>query len=730
MADPTILHLTDLHLGDANPAQVVGDYKARFVSREARATRERLFGETLAELGRRLDRNELTAVVVSGDITYVADESGFERLDGLLAELGDQLPPPERIVVVPGNHDVKWKTDPGSDERYALFRQYVSDRGYRVPALSQDEVVTEDEVLVDRDSGVLIAPLNSSNWCGTLEPVSKALEEALEGGRIPDDAKAEIERLRLLDPGRIVDSHLAQLRDVVRNLDRERELIRIAVLHHQLLPLSTDEELKPYEGITNLQLLRLFLEGNGFSLVLHGHKHSERAYYDRIADSRDRYPGRAEPVLVVGGSTLGGVDAARAFTCRLIRLQGAPTAPVAAIERIQATDAGSPQTRGGVSQYPLWNSPSPEVARASSPTAIYGDDLDEVYDRLIQVAGEGDADNSFLNLSCHLRSPGQPQLPGNYPRGFLGGRDADEWFTETVDWWQRVGQERDHGHLVFSHGDRIRRYRGAGGQWEGVDQLAAVESLLRGGMLDFNGRAVVSLLDPCTDHPDTMSSRYPAFAIAQFILRQDGADKVIDIVGIFRKQELRYWWPVNVAELAQLQAEIVRRLGGPHRAGTISTFSTIAYVEEKPPPVVIPRVDVLFEREPEVDDLFRLAFSLLGTAPCDDSVREEWDRVLEDLFPPKQKPPMAGQPVALNGLKALSEDVDRLVSVSQEPDREVLTQIVSHLDSIHSANEAYVEAHLKQGHGWDEFEAWRKEVEPEAKALKRLVDTRLEGGDG
>jgi 3',5'-cyclic AMP phosphodiesterase CpdA len=726
MPDPTILHLTDLHLGDANPDSVLGAYKSRFVNPEQRTTRERLLGETLGELQQRLKENdeELASIVISGDITYIADRSGFEKLDELLTHLGDQRPPNDRVVIVPGNHDVTWKTQPDSKERYELFREFVVDQGYVVPALASNEKVDANNLLIDEENNFLIAPLNSSNWCGVMEPVDETLEKFLAEEKISPQIRSEIASLRLADPARIAEPHIGKLRKVLREVDSDQTLTRIAVLHHQLLPVTTDEELKAFEGLTNLQLMRRFLASNSFALVLHGHKHSELAYYDRIVEADRHFPDRADPVLVLSGSTLGGADSVRKDICRLIRLGGTPAAPAATIERIDAADIGSGLPVCQPIKYPLWSAPSPEAVRSSGPTAIYGNDLDETYARLMQVAEDIPPEEPLANLSCHIRGSGmEPHLPRLYPTDFLGDKDPEEWFSETVEWWQRSGVTRNHGDLVFSHGDRIRSYRAGVHRLEGVDQLEAVEEiLLKEG--PYNGRAVVSLLDPCIDRPSSRNHRYPAFTNAQFVKRRVKRGLFeIDATAYFRKQELRYWWPVNVAELCVLQTELVERLGAKYSPGTLSTVSTIAYVEEFPPPVAISRVDVLFEKDR--DELFRLAFSLLGRA--DDSIGEEWGRVLEDLVPPPdQELPMAGPPVALNGLKALSEDIARLASASGRQD---LEDISSALEEIHRENETYAAAHVNTAHQRSEYLTWQKKIASRIVSLKKMVERCLDADE-
>jgi 3',5'-cyclic AMP phosphodiesterase CpdA len=287
-----ILHLTDLHLGDDAPGAETGSYKWDLVEPKERERRRRLLDQTLSAIARQEGGGELTAVVISGDITYGAHRNGFEELEGLLAKLGRRRPPNERIVVVPGNHDVVSGTPPGSAERYALFREFVVERGYVVPPLAPAQSFERGSLLLDEERGFVIAPINSANWCRVSVGVGKETQALLDADAVPEPVRAELEQLRLVDPARIVGEHLEGIRDRLDEVDPERALTRIAVLHHHLLPVSMREDMRPFEGISNLQMLRNFLAVNDFRLVLHGHKHAEFAYYDRIVDSDEVFPDR------------------------------------------------------------------------------------------------------------------------------------------------------------------------------------------------------------------------------------------------------------------------------------------------------------------------------------------------------------------------------------------------------------------------------------------------------
>jgi 3',5'-cyclic AMP phosphodiesterase CpdA len=716
----TILHLTDLHLGDDAPGSELGAYKDDFVGPEERERRRSLIEQTLSQIDNELRNNgdSLAAVVVSGDITFGGDPGGYELFEPLLEKLGNSRPGNSRIVVVPGNHDVISKTPPDSDERYALFREHIVEAGYVVPALAADDPLGEDAILVDEEQGFLIAPINSSNWCRVLRGVpDEETQRMLDAGEVPEPVAHSIEVLRLADPGRVARKHLSDIRTRLEELDGDGELTRIAVLHHHLLPVSTREDLRPYEGLTNLQLMRKFLGENGFRLVLHGHKHAESAYYDRIVDQAEVFPDRSNPVLVVSGSTVG-AEGPRNDTCRLLSLRGG-AAPEVKIERLEATDAGGALTRQEEQDFFLWNAPRPDAVRDPGPSVVHADSLSEAYARIMGIAehteGGASPEQPLLNLVCHIRAGADmTEPPLGYPTDFLDGRDPQEWFRETVTWWQRPGKLRTHGEgLEFSHGDRIYNYRNE------TDQLkSVVETLKRPGQ--FNGRAVISLLDPSIDGPDesgVAAHRFPAFAVGQFVKRRLPSGRVaIDATGFFRKQELRYWWPVNAAELALLQRELCERLGQNFEPGAIVTVSTIGYVEEENPPrVAIPSVDLLYEEDEA--RLFELAYALTTGLEPGCATEEAWEKLTEGLTPP-QHMPTGGPPLALDGLHWLSDLMTNLAVASKV---EEVDTVAKKLRAILALNKKYAETLVADTADAENYRTWRGDVVEQVQELRAAL---------
>src|SRR4051794_30177276 len=109
----TIAHLTDLHLVEA-------DYAARPTGARARLS-YLSFGRPLDPMGRRerveralaeVKRANVDHVLITGDVTEDGHDEQFEILGELLIDSGLS---PERVTLVPGNHDAY--ADGGSWQR-------------------------------------------------------------------------------------------------------------------------------------------------------------------------------------------------------------------------------------------------------------------------------------------------------------------------------------------------------------------------------------------------------------------------------------------------------------------------------------------------------------------------------------------------------------------------------------------------------------------------------------
>ena len=163
---------------------------------------------------------------------------------------------------------------------------------------------------------------------------------------------------------------------------------------------------------------------------------------------------------------------------------------------------------------------------------------------------------AICHLLCEIRSSERAeQLPAGYPNDVPGDdlHERQEWFTEMVSWWQRE-ETRLIDELHFTHGQRLRRY----GE-KGIDQLGEAIRLLQND--PGSTRAVITLIDPSVDRIADPSRKVPSFSLVHLSIRITRAGVPhLDCFGFFRKQEMRFWWPINVAELQQIQAIAMARL--------------------------------------------------------------------------------------------------------------------------------------------------------------------------
>ena len=112
----TFAHLSDPHLAIQSPPEFRSLLNKRLIGYISWRTRRRAIHEmqVLAALTKAIKQAETDHIAVTGDLTNIALPAEFIEARRWLEEFG----PPERIMVVPGNHDayvgVPWNTALGS----------------------------------------------------------------------------------------------------------------------------------------------------------------------------------------------------------------------------------------------------------------------------------------------------------------------------------------------------------------------------------------------------------------------------------------------------------------------------------------------------------------------------------------------------------------------------------------------------------------------------------------
>jgi 3',5'-cyclic AMP phosphodiesterase CpdA len=233
-----IAHLSDLHL-----LALEGVPARRFLNKRATgwvnlrlkrgSVHRRAYVEAIA---REIAQRDFDHVVITGDLTNLALESEFQLArDWLERDLGL---PPDRVTIVPGNHDVYTR----GAMRSRRFEHYFA------PWLGSDL----PELAVDVG--------------GVRFPVVK-----LRGPAAVVALSSAVPRLPLVAAGELGE---AQVRSLARILDHPEVLRRTAVLalHHP--PAHPWSRLKGHlEGLRDAEALLSVLDRLSHGIVLHGHLH-------------------------------------------------------------------------------------------------------------------------------------------------------------------------------------------------------------------------------------------------------------------------------------------------------------------------------------------------------------------------------------------------------------------------------------------------------------------------
>lgn len=650
----TFLHVTDAHIAFAGTALERDDRKTIVAGLPAQ-TREAALRQVFERLAERLTREKrsLEGVIFSGDAQDRGRQGGHELLlDLLLNFFGPFGITAERIVATPGNHDVDRDHAPGTAERYRDFCATWRARGCVVPWLDgvDDTGPAAPHSLVGAGNDWAIFPINSSNWCHAAavlpEPLATVWSQLPHLAAGSDNEKEgklrqQLDALARYDMARISEHQLEQVRRLVDRTpcpEHGRQL-RIAVLHHHLRAPSLREEIKAFSDISNLEQMRAFLRDCHFDVVIHGHKHEHCAQFDHVYDHGGDNVRR---LLVVSGATF---EVGRETDAvRLLTFDGLPYTPSIRVEPIPLQRGGVDTAVAPATTRRLWASHS----LPSGPTTIQGSDIDEVYERVVEVAGaEAEGNVLVVHLDLHATETDTLPLPTSYPMAEpLESGARQEWLRELVGWWQ-LGRSKLEQRMPFVHGSRLRRFGGK------IDQIDRIKKLLE---QKASTRALAVLVDPFRDFTaDGSNEEFASFSLVEFKRSSLGNGRhSVEVIAFYRAQEFARWWPINVAELRSLQLEVCRHLN--FAPGRITTIAADARTHSRSPTqVAMPIVDRWLDQAPE--RLHALANALVQRGPRSEKERiaiEGWRRCLTELEDVANNYNPDGVPVAVEGLEVLA----------------------------------------------------------------------------
>ncbi|MBS1888293.1 MAG: metallophosphoesterase [Actinobacteria bacterium] len=729
-----ILHLSDLHLGPASPGQ--RDYDDKFgMDPDEGETETDHLEHTLEALGRRLveSGNGLDAIVVTGDITKGNHTDGYRAFPPLLELLGDAMPAEDKVVVIPGNHDVDRDLQPGDRAKLARFMDATRPR-YSTPLVKGLDYKSDNlhlnpgargrpKPVVDLGDAVVVA-INSADYCWTKEQKTKTDWDAVLAAYLEGDtgdgaeetrkrAAEELKKLRTHDIPKVDKKQIDALKkrlDVAKigdDADRDPRL-RIAAIHHPITPATDQEEIKPFEVITNLAIVRTFLYRLGFHLVLHGHKHTSYAAWDWLAPPRDDLEIKARRAMVLGAPgrfRVGGI------VCRLIEVSPEGEEPVAGAPRvrivpIKGVDAAESMALD-IDVWPKYSLAQPAFTSANpmTPWVIEAETADAAYEQVRDLALPDPGGRPVVSVVNDPASTAD--YPTNYPDKKIPR------LGDLVDWWQLPRPEAvsSYSGSTFNHGERLY-----GGE-DSVDRaVAALPSSKAFALLVRSGEA-------------GSEAESPAFLEVQLQTRSlVKGRRALDVIGVYRKQDLNLWWPVNMAELARIQAKAVatandlKHLEAEWEPGRLSAIAMQGVHDDVLPQMAGTLLDRAVDLRPEW--IYRLAYlaAVPDSADEDAEVLTEWGRALGDIG---DRPPK-GLLVPSVGIERLCDALDTHPASTTTPEFRALTKSLGNLRQRARSAEDALAGKNPNGSTLDGWATQLKEAAGDCeKALRKAVRAAL-----
>jgi len=333
---------------------------------------------------------------------------------------------------------------------------------------------------------------------------------------------------------------------------------------------------------------------------------------------------------------------------------------------------------------------------------ISGTSVTDVHEQLLD-AGRRAGRKPMRDVICVVdHGPTALGPPASYPPPEDSTISLPEWFNDIVDWWQ--DPKRADG-KPFTHGQRLHDWSAD----QTRDQLEAIINILR---LDTTtSRGVAVLVNPDTDHVDDKTIEFPSFSLLHLWIDNDA----LNCSAFFRKQEMTYWWAVNVAEIAHIQARVLQALRSSAKeltAGAIRTHASQAVFSDRLPKVNVPRIDRLLWQDPDSLRALAVAVADRHMSGRDKDIATLLS-LMEDWAPQAEAPPTDGAAVPTRGLAALA---NMLAALADRYPVSPAREIGDLLREMDDANTPYL---AKRDTG-DPLRAYRHWRAPQLRRITRI----------
>lgn len=255
----SILHLSDLHFGET----IKSAPDAGILSTDVGAKKLAKYIHDSITRNKSRESVAPNCIVVTGDLTFETSQSGFKFAGIFLSELLNLFElNNDKLLVIPGNHDINWKTEEYSDpERYTPFKGFyksffnVADWDPNKPNFISIDIPNSDERMI----------MFGFNSCTVEREIWRGL-------------------------GYINEPQLGFLENWHNENSDKNYILRFAALHHHVLPVfnyhPTFRDFNPKKEVIDKEkrpATSLMLNASQFlkycrkfkiSAIFHGHAHN------------------------------------------------------------------------------------------------------------------------------------------------------------------------------------------------------------------------------------------------------------------------------------------------------------------------------------------------------------------------------------------------------------------------------------------------------------------------
>lgn len=253
--------MSDLHIGLAARSKDLCPEPPSTARKDNLKYRTKVDGAYKQKFFQFVERETISAdyLVLPGDITHQAKPQEVEIASEFILQAADALGvPDDKIVFVPGNHDVDWSVFDPSDGTGVRW-------GQRYDPIGHENF--HFEKLIGNGQGNVFSPPHFTAWDFD-DLLVIGYNSASHDSPIPENTAHH----GLAEP-----AHLDSIREHIDSIGPPDGRLRLFVVHHHPLDFSEPiPQTTDFSLMTNAESLLSLLHECSFDLLIHGHKHHPR----------------------------------------------------------------------------------------------------------------------------------------------------------------------------------------------------------------------------------------------------------------------------------------------------------------------------------------------------------------------------------------------------------------------------------------------------------------------